>query len=116
MLDVAKADVNSSDDNHKTALHMVAKSQYDTIAKILCKHGAFLNAKDSKGVTPLRYASSFGAVSIVSVSITLKSDANLADNTGNAPLHYASWHGHEEIVRIPDEDVHTGINVQNADG
>jgi ankyrin repeat protein len=49
-------DVNASDQAGDTALHTAALLGYDTVVQLLVEHGANVNAKNQRGVTPLMAA------------------------------------------------------------
>jgi len=50
------ADVNASMAQGATALHGAASVGYDSVVKALAAHGAHLDAKDARGLTPADYA------------------------------------------------------------
>jgi len=50
------SDVNAVNEAGETALHMAAASGYDRVVKLLVEHGARVDAKNRRGVTPLGIA------------------------------------------------------------
>ena len=62
------ADVNAANEAGDTALHTAASQGYDTVVQFLADHGAQLNVKNKRGVTPLAAATGVPlAVPIVSI-------------------------------------------------
>jgi ankyrin repeat protein len=49
----AGADINAGDGRGETALHGAAQQGWDEVVQYLYDHGAKIDAKDSKGLTPL---------------------------------------------------------------
>jgi uncharacterized protein len=49
----AGADINAKDSRGQTALHGAAQKGWDDVVKYLAEHGAKLDVKDAKGLTPL---------------------------------------------------------------
>lgn len=60
-----KVDVNSTDYNGRTALHMASGNGHATIAQSLIDAGADVGAKNEEGNTPLHFACLNGHVDIV---------------------------------------------------
>ena len=95
-----KTDINSREKYGKTPLHFLALTSYinpiypeeleTSIANLLCKNGAIIDAKDSGGETPLHIASWNGKTRIVEFLINNGADVNARDCLGRAPLHYVS--------------------------
>ena len=54
------ADVNAANQAGDTALHTAAAQGYDTVVQLLADHGAQVNAKNKRGLTPLA-AAMFGS-------------------------------------------------------
>jgi ankyrin repeat protein len=50
---VLGADVNAANQAGDTAMHTVAALGYDTVIQFLADHGAPINAKNARGLTPL---------------------------------------------------------------
>lgn len=95
-----KADINAREKYEKTPLHYLALTGYinpiypeeleTSIAKLLCKNGAIIDAKDSGGETPLHIVSWNGKTRIVEFLINNGADVNARDCLGKTPLHYVS--------------------------
>ncbi|MCD4785696.1 MAG: ankyrin repeat domain-containing protein [Candidatus Eremiobacteraeota bacterium] len=62
--------------------------------------GADVNAKDSKNVTPLQYATFNGHTNIVRLLISEGAYVNTKDNNGRTLLHRAAKEGHTDIVKL----------------
>jgi ankyrin repeat protein len=77
---------------------------YTDIVEMLLIHGANVNAKNNKGVTPLHIAVLLGAVKIVKMLIRYGAYVNARDDEGNTPLHYATYIAHwRALVNLPDK-------------
>lgn len=70
------------------------------ITKLLLKHGADVNAKNSQGTTALIYATQ--ANNIVLVKLLLESGANktLAEKSGKTALSYAKQNSFTELIKL----------------
>lgn len=61
---------------------------------------ANINTHNSRGLTPLCLACSYGFVKMAEVMIcVLRADVNITDSYGRTPLHYAAKYGHARTVR-----------------
>jgi ankyrin repeat protein len=127
------ADVNTSDECGRTALHFTALDKsmglfgYDLhkrpdgnvrgeIAKLLLIRGANVNAETKKGLTALHAATENGYVKVVEVLLEYNADVNSKskDEYGITALHIASDRGHEQIVTALLEHG-SDINVMSKD-
>ncbi|RLU18410.1 hypothetical protein DMN91_008767 [Ooceraea biroi] len=63
------------------------------------KMGAFVNAKNVYGGTPLHYAAWEGYDEIVYVLLQNRANSNAVDNKGFTPLHYAAQFSHLKVVK-----------------
>jgi len=60
--------------------------------------GVSVNAKDSKGRTPLMSASESGMSRVIPILLDRKAEINAIDNEGNTALHLASVKGHVKVI------------------
>lgn len=85
--------------------------EYIDIVEMLLIHGANVNARNNKGVTPLHIAVLFGAVKIAEMLIKYGAYVNARDDEGNTPLHYTTYiaRAHrlpfDYVVNLPCADV-----------
>lgn len=59
-----------------------------------------IDARDSKGYTPLHVVAAKGFVEATEILVKLSADLNARDNHGNSPLMAATFYGHEKVVEI----------------
>ena len=57
-----------------------------------------MNAKTSKGLTPLDVAAESGYKDFAELLIAKGADVNVKDDTGGTPLHYAAYLGYKGIT------------------
>ncbi|KAF0483209.1 serine/threonine-protein phosphatase 6 regulatory ankyrin repeat subunit B-like [Gigaspora margarita] len=88
-----KAEINSLNNNGKTALHWASKNGYTTIVKSLIKYKAQIDVKDGDDCTPLFFAAEAGHEKVVNKLIKYKADVNYT-------LSKAVSHDCQEIVKI----------------
>jgi ankyrin repeat protein len=74
------ADVNAANGDGDTALHGAAVLGYDTVVQFLADHGAQLNVKNKRGLTPLAALMARGGRRVYA-----DADDNGADQTGAPP-------------------------------
>ncbi|XP_042628478.1 B-cell lymphoma 3 protein homolog isoform X1 [Cyprinus carpio] len=84
-----------------TPLHLAVQNGDKTLAKILLKNGAEINAGDNKsGRSPLVHAVENNFTDMVIFLIESGCDVNAQSYSGNTALHSACGRGHIEIVRV----------------
>lgn len=105
------ADVSVKTKDKRTALHMAVRSR--SITDKLLEHGAFIDAKDIKGCTPLYLASKEGTAEAAALLIDRGADVAIAAEDGRTPLHMALSRGKDglEIAKrllnyVPDVGGH----------
>jgi ankyrin repeat protein len=97
------AEVDSHDENYRTALYMVFYLHLGRrdIAEMLLDWGAKVDATDKWGRTMLHQMSQYkDRVSSVQLLLELGADVNAQDNDHITPLHLASAGGKLEIARV----------------
>ncbi|XP_078384792.1 uncharacterized protein LOC144667264 [Oculina patagonica] len=73
-----------------TSLHIAAKYGYHSIAELLIKHKADVNAQDCNCSTPLHVASCQNMPSLVGLLVNSGADINAKSRNGSTPLHSAA--------------------------
>lgn len=97
-----------------TPLHEAATFGFDEIAAALIRHGAMVNAMDSRGNTPLLRAADQHA-GVVQILLDAKADPMQQNRLGWTPLHEAASGGQLSIVKaLIDHDVK--IDAQDSQG
>ena len=116
MLINKRADLQTKygDDAH-TVLHISVQQKTKDVAELLIDKGAYVNAKDKYGKTPLHAAilkqdvGTYYGMSLVDrqpskemieMLISKRADVNAKDDIGHTPLYYANRQGYQHIVEI----------------
>jgi energy-coupling factor transporter ATP-binding protein EcfA2 len=94
------ADVNVTNKNNETPLHLAAWKGYAEIASLLLKHGANVNAQNYVADTPLHMAAWYGRAQVAKLLLDYGADVNARNRFGWTPLHYAVMRGHAKVVEI----------------
>src|SRR5271157_1786995 len=92
------ADVNSADQDGKTALMIAATQCQDSMVELLLSHSADVNAATKAGWTATHWASSMGWGQTVKILLDHGADPNMRDNYGATPLMKASRRVHSTVV------------------
>jgi ankyrin repeat protein len=77
-------------DQWKTPLHLAAVHNKTSALKTLIQFGAWVDAKDTLGLTPLYYACMQGNTECVLRLLLAKADTEIFDENGRGPLHLVS--------------------------
>ena len=96
----AGANVNKTNAEGKTPLHVAAENGHKEVAGILIAKHANVNAKDNQGRTPLHLATQEGYPAMADYLTDKKADLNSQDKTGGSPLHYAVLNAEYDIAFI----------------
>jgi ankyrin repeat protein len=106
--DTNTINIDEKDDNDITPLHLATLAgRLDNVNNLL-QRGAFVNAGDIKGCTPLHLATKFGYPKVIEAIVnhvlqnkqdSISEFVNIQDNEGRTSLHYAIWKGNLKIMR-----------------
>ncbi|KAF7555470.1 hypothetical protein G7Z17_g2155 [Cylindrodendrum hubeiense] len=96
------ADINETDKNGKTALHMAVAREKIHLVKILLESKSIhLNILDSKNWTPLRIAAHKGHEAIVQLLVDREANLDIRDqDQGWAAVRDAALQGHCQMVKF----------------
>jgi hypothetical protein len=83
------ANVNSADEQLRTALHFAASKGYSDILNTLLQNGADPNAKDMLGNTALHLAACTNHIEVVTLLLRAGTDITTLDNNGRTPMQLA---------------------------
>ncbi|KAL4630238.1 ankyrin repeat domain-containing protein 27-like [Arapaima gigas] len=87
-------DVNSSNPEGVTSLHVAAQHGHATLMHLLARRGANINARNSQSATPLHLACQSDHPQVVMSLLEFGPKLNKKDQHGNTPLMYACLRGH----------------------
>jgi len=91
----AGADIDASELDEKTALHLACENNELELVKLLCESGANINAVGMYNITPLMFAAYYSSSDIV-IYLCKRSDldiniARIGPYKGQTALLYAAW-------------------------
>jgi ankyrin repeat protein len=92
------ADVNTTDMDGFTPLHLASYSDLVDVVEILIQKGAGLDVKLIAGQTPLHCSSAWGHFRVTQLLLQRGADVASKDNSGRIPLHHACRSGRLEVV------------------
>lgn len=112
----ANANVNLSNRYGNKILHQCAENGRLDIVKLLLHTGRCdVDARNSRGDTPLLTATRSGFVDIVECLALAGADINFLPIEGNAPIHLAALSGNVELVNKLYE-LRADVNIRNSEG
>ena len=97
---ISGADVNASDSDGTTALHVAASQDRLSVAVDLLRFGAEVNAFDNTGMAPLHVAALHGHFDMVQRLVADGASITETDRIGMTPLHFAASRGHLRVVQF----------------
>lgn len=83
-----------------TPLHHAIWHESETAAKVLIRHGAYLNVKDKKGWTPLHMAAKKSSKELVELLVKKGSNLNDTNSVDWTPLHVACKNNRNDITEF----------------
>lgn len=89
---------NLENNDMKTPLHIAAKNWKIGNCELLLKHGAFINAIDKHGNTPLHLA--IDKMSITKLLLDHGANPDIMNSNGKSPLHYAIEKKNYELISL----------------
>ena len=92
------ADINSEDNNYKTALRSALRGGHSDAVQVLIDAGADIEAKDQMGRSPLLVASCEGKRTIVKMLVEAGAEVCVTDDRRESCLFLAAFYGHTETV------------------
>jgi serine/threonine protein kinase len=99
---------------NKELLKASQKGDVEEVKKLL-KEGAYVNAKNEFGSTPLHLAAISGHIEVVKLLIEHGAYVNAKNEFGSTPLYYATKNGHIEVVKLLIEN-EADVNAEGDDG
>ena len=105
-------DINATDADGSTALHVAAKKSQTEAVKALIEAGANFDAKDTEGDTPLHIVVKKGQTDVAQALIKAGASLNAKDDDRNTPLHITVKKGQTKIARAL---VEAGANLSAKD-
>ena len=81
-------------------LHLAVLHKHYDVAVFLIDHGADVNAKSSKGITPLHFAAQGGDIRMINLLIIHKANLRAVDSKGWTPRDRAIKWGHPGVAEL----------------
>ena len=82
----------------QSPLHISVTKGHTKIIRLLLKHKADCNERDSEGLTPLMLATINGYDDVVDLLLSNGAKIQLVDNQGQSALHLAVLHGRDRLL------------------
>jgi hypothetical protein len=97
----AGVDVNSADEEQRTALLFASFNGHTSVVKLLLDSGALLSQRDGVGRTALMWAATGDNAEAVDLLLESGAEVNAADTSeGFTALMHAAAEGHVEVVKV----------------
>lgn len=91
-------DVNGTDKEARTPLHLAARFDNVDVARFLLANGANVNAAMPRGWTPLHYAARHASIEMVKLLVENGANVNAAMEHGLSVAHIAAEKGRVEVI------------------
>lgn len=109
-------DVNASDSDNITALHLAARYDKHAVITFLVEAGADIEAENFMGWTPLRTAVENESWAAMGALLRLGADRNTVDGKGRTVLHFAAERGlFPAIASLITSGANTDLRCQVGD-
>mmetsp|Transcript_37186 Transcript_37186/g.51337 ORF Transcript_37186/g.51337 Transcript_37186/m.51337 type:complete len:861 (-) Transcript_37186:1826-4408(-) len=95
-----KENVDLQDESGQTALHIAVKESQKEIMKLLCSHGADVNACDNDGVTALHFAAWSGNADAIDFLMQQGVNVEVEDESEQTPMYYACIRGKKKAAEL----------------
>ena len=116
LVGLREVDVNHSNTEGFTPLHLAVSQKYSAVSKLLIDAGADIEAQTSRRSTPLHWACEGGELDIVEMLVEAGADVSVVDDDGYTCLILAVDVGHTETVRTLLCMTEVDVNQSNAEG
>uniref|UniRef100_A0A3Q1FBW1 Ankyrin repeat domain 27 (VPS9 domain) n=1 Tax=Acanthochromis polyacanthus TaxID=80966 RepID=A0A3Q1FBW1_9TELE len=107
--------VNSCNVDGFTPLHVAALHGHASLAALLIRHGASVNARTNQSATPLHLASQNSHIQVVRFLLECNAKLNKKDHYGNTPLIHACLRGNLETATTLLQS-NALVNIANLQG
>ncbi|CAM9553815.1 unnamed protein product [Laminaria digitata] len=108
--------INVSDSDNVTALHLAARYNHEAAVKLLVAAGANMEADDFMSWTPVRAAAENKSWAAMVSLLRLGANPNTVDGKGRTVLHFAAEHGYVPAVApLVDYGASTDLRCQFGD-
>ncbi len=94
------ADVNSKDNNDRTALIRVSSRGHIDVVKLLLDRGADINARSKTGETALLSASGRGGLDVIKLLLEHGADVTAKNKNDQTVLMLPCWAGQVDVVKL----------------
>lgn len=116
LLSSGSFDVNETDTDKNTCLHLAAGMDHLAVAQILIEKGANVDAKDGNWLTPMHRACRNNNDSIVKLLIENQADINVKDKEWISPLHVCAANNSLECVKLFASELKDRANATDRSG
>ncbi len=96
----AGLDVNATDEDETTALHVAAANGNEAVVRVLLMRGASLDKANTMGWTPLLLASRHGHINVLTLLLQNNADLNARTKLGAGALTLAAAGGHIQTCKL----------------
>ena len=114
----ARAEMNPTDDDGWTPLHLATQHGKGSVTTLLIDNGANVNAQITgggwKGFSPLHLATYFGHKEVTSLLLKAGADMTIKNNQDETPLNLASQKKSMDIILLIAQTAEAKIQTQQV--